>query len=152
MSITNPAALLGCAEARNTMTPQESITVVRNYYQAYQAEHAPERTKALLMVLGAAFALESPLVEAQSDGPVSGETALRAAEAAASLLKNADIESLYATLDGTGVVALIRFPSPVGVIVQSEHFDIDPDTGLITRLRSYYDPRKLLKDARAEHE
>jgi hypothetical protein len=54
------------------------------------------------------------------------------------------IDALYATLDGGGVAALIEFPSPVGVIVQSEHFDIDTGTGRITRLRSYYDPRRLL--------
>lgn len=60
------------------------------------------------------------------------------------LLQYATVERLYASPAADGVVALIHFPSPVSVVVQSEHFDVDPATGRITRLRSFYDPRPLL--------
>ena len=59
-------------------------------------------------------------------------------------MKNATVEASYVSLDGDGVAALIHFPSPVGVVYQSEHFEVSPATRKITRLRSYYDPRKLL--------
>jgi hypothetical protein len=117
-----------------TMTPEESIAVVRGYYEAYRSDSVAETTSALEAVLDSLFSLESPIVDAQFGGPVTG----------APFLKRARIEALYGTPDGGGVAALIEFPSPVGVIVQSEHFDIDAGTGRITRLRSYYDPRKLL--------
>jgi hypothetical protein len=127
-----------------TMTPEESIAVVRGYYEAYRSDSVAETTSALEAVLDSLFSLESPIVDAQFGGPVTGATAMAAAVGAAPFLKRARIEALYGTPDGGGVAALIEFPSPVGVIVQSEHFDIDAGTGRITRLRSYYDPRKLL--------
>jgi hypothetical protein len=99
------------------------------------------------MVLDASFTLESPLVEARLGGPARGAEAIAVAERAAPLLQHVEIETLYSTLDGTGAVALIHFPSPAGPIVQSEHFDINLFTGKITRLRSYYDPRKLITPA-----
>jgi hypothetical protein len=126
------------------VTPEDPLTVVRSYYAAYHAQSAAAVDDALSMVLDAAFTLESPLVEERIGGPASGPAALAATARAAPLLKHAIVESLYSTLDGSGVVALIHFPSPAGVVTQSEHFDIDPHTRKITRLRSYYDPRKLL--------
>jgi hypothetical protein len=121
-----------------TVTPEQSILVVRGYYEAYRSDSAAETTSALEAVLDGSFSLESPIVDAQFGGAVA------VAVGAAVFLKHVRIDALYATLDGGGVAALIEFPSPVGVIVQSEHFDIDTGTGRITRLRSYYDPRRLL--------
>jgi hypothetical protein len=126
------------------MTPDESIAVVCRYYETYRNDSVAETTSALEGVLDTTFSLESPIVEARFGGAVTGAAAVAAAVGVAPFLKHATIEALYATLNGGGVVALIEFPSPVGVVVQSEHFDIDPSTGKITRLRSYYDPRKLL--------
>ncbi|MEO8888283.1 MAG: hypothetical protein ABI429_03180 [Jatrophihabitantaceae bacterium] len=134
------------------MNPEDSLSVVQSYYKSFHAERPAAVMHALGMVLDDAFVLESPLVEAQLGGPASGRAALAAAAGAAPFLKNADIELLYATLDGIGVVALIHFPSPAGVIVQSEHFDIDSRTRRITRLRSYYDPRKLLPSSPVQPE
>lgn len=127
------------------MTPEQSIDVVRAYYLAYRADSEAATMSALQSLLDAAFVLESPLVEQKFGSGLTGAAALSAAAGAAPLLKHADVQSLYASLSGDGVASLISFPSPVGTIVQSEHFDIDQDTGRITRLRSYYDPRKLLE-------
>ena len=129
------------------MTPEESITVVRRYYESYRTGTAAATTAALEAVLDPSFSLSSPVVDARFGGPVTGAVAMAAAASAAPYLGQATIETLYATLDGSGVAALINFPSPVGIVVQSEHFDIDATAGKITRLRSYYDPRKLLPDA-----
>lgn len=129
------------------MTPEAAIAVVRSYYEAYHAESPAELTSALEAVLDPAFSLESPLAEAQVGGPLTGPPAAAAAVSAAQFLRNATVEAMYATLDGTGVASLIAFPSPVGEVVQSEHFDVDAGTRRITRLRSYYDPRKLLPGA-----
>lgn len=126
------------------MTPDESIAVVRKYYETYRTANAATTISALEAVLDSAFSLESPIVEAQFGGPLTGAAAMAVAASAAPLLRHATIQAMYATPNGDGVVALIDFPSPVGVVVQSEHFDIDRDARKITRLRSYYDPRKLL--------
>ncbi len=126
------------------MRSEESLSVVRRYYESYRGENPAAVASALAAVLDPTFVLESPLVEAQFGGAVTGARATAVAAGAAPVLKNAEIEALYATSSGDGVAALIHFPSPVGVVVQSEHFDIDAATGKITRLRSYYDPRKLL--------
>jgi len=98
------------------MTPEESIAVVRRYYQAYQAEDAAAVTSALEAVLDTAFSLESPLVAARFGGAVTGPAALPVAASAAPFLKQVNIDELYATPTGGGVVALIHFPSPAGVI------------------------------------
>jgi ketosteroid isomerase-like protein len=126
------------------VTQEESMAVVQAYYQAYRLDTAAAINSALEDLLAADFSLESPLVQAQRGGPVTGADARAVAAAAAPFLQHASVEVLYATLSGDGVAALIHFPSPVGVVVQSEHFDVDVATGKITRLRSYYDPRKLL--------
>lgn len=76
------------------MTPEKSLTVVRNYYLAYQAESAAKLAEALQVVLNVTFTLENPFVEAQFGGPASGETALVAAAGVAPFLRNAEIESL----------------------------------------------------------
>lgn len=126
------------------MTPEEAVATVRSYYDAYRAE-SPEATAAALgVILDPSFSLESPLVEARFGGPVTGELATAAAAGAAPFLARATVEALYVSLEATGVAALIHFPTPVGVVVQSEHFELDPGTSRITRLRSYYDPRLLL--------
>lgn len=129
------------------MSDDDGTEVVRRYYRAYRAEGPAAVAEALAAVLGPGFVLESPLVEDRFDGPVSGAAAVAVAQQAAPALRRAEIEALYSTADGTGVVALIRFPTPNGVVAQSEHFDVDLRTGTIDRLRSYYDPRRLLASA-----
>ncbi|GAA4267590.1 hypothetical protein [Frondihabitans peucedani] len=123
---------------------EKSFETVRSYYAAYRAGSADQVTAALSEVVDDGFVLESPLVEARLGGPATGSAALSMAAAVAPLLGNADIEALYARETGDGVVALIHFPTPAGPVTQSEHFDLDPASGRITRLRSYYDPRALL--------
>lgn len=123
---------------------EQSLETVRSYYAAYRAGTADQVTAALSEVVDDGFVLESPLVEARVGGPASGSAALAMAAAVAPLLGNAEIEALYSRETGEGVVSLIHFPTPAGPVTQSEHFDLDPATGRITRLRSYYDPRALL--------
>lgn len=69
---------------------------------------------------------------------------MKAATAFAPFLKRVTVEASYLSADGHCVATRIRVPSPAGEVVQSEHFEVDPDTAKIKRLRSYYDPRKLL--------
>lgn len=127
------------------MTAEAAVALLRSYYGAYQGENPDAVTSALRTLLGEGFVLDSPLVQEQLGGPATGPAALAAAAAAAPFLQHVTVESLYGAADGSGAAALIHFPSPAGTIVQSEHFNVDTDTGRITRLRSYYDPRKLLQ-------
>ncbi len=123
---------------------EQVLDIVRAYYESFRAGGGELVTARLSEVLDPGFVLESPLVAERVGGPASGEVAVSLASAVAPLLANATIEALYCTPTGEGVVALIHFPSPAGTITQSEHFDVEPSTGRITRLRSYYDPRPLL--------
>ena len=127
------------------MTAEAAVAVVRSYYGAYQGENPDAVTSALRTLLDETFVLDSPLVQEQLGGPATGPAAFAAAAGAASFLRHVTVESLHGAADGSGAAALIHFPSPAGTVVQSEHFDINTDTGRITRLRSYYDPRKLLQ-------
>jgi hypothetical protein len=115
------------------------MSVVEAYYAAYRA---PNVAEALGEVLHAEVIVDSPIVQARYGGPLSGEAALKAAAGVAAFLKNAVIEATYVSTDGRGAVALIHFPTPVGELFQSEHFDVED--GRVKRLRSFYDPRKLL--------
>lgn len=129
---------------RLAMTSEQAIETVRAYYRAYRADSEAAILSSLRGLVDPNFVLESPLVEERFGGGLKGDSALSAAVAAAPFLKNADVESLYTSPSGDGAASLISFPTPAGTIVQSEHFDLDQHTGRITRLRSYYDPRKLL--------
>ncbi len=126
------------------MTTEDGAETVRKYYRAYREDTPEAVSAALTVVLSPTFTLESPLVEDLFGGPVTGPAAIAVAEQAAPALRNAVLDALYSRDDGAGVVALIHFPIPGGVIVQSEHFDIDLRSRTIDRLRSYYDPRRLL--------
>jgi len=124
-------------------TPQ-ALEIVETYYKAFRAGDAASVGDALRQVLDAEVVIDSPIVQAKYGGPLRGQPALVAAVSVAPFLKNVTIEASYVSLDGNGVATLIHFPSPVGVVYQSEHFEVDPATAKIKRLRSYYDPRKLL--------
>jgi hypothetical protein len=126
------------------MSKPRALESVEAYYRAYRAGDGAAVAASLGDVFDSGIVIDSPIVQARYGGPLQGQPAVAAAAGVAAFLKNATIEASYVSLDGNGVVALISFPSPVGTVHQSEHFDVDPSTGKITRLRSYYDPRKLL--------
>jgi hypothetical protein len=126
------------------MATPRALEVVESYYNAFRAGDAAAVAAALREVLDAEIVIESPIVQAKYGGPLRGQAALTAAAAVAPFLKNAILEASYVSLDGNGVAILIHFPSPVGEVYQSEHFEVDSTTAKIKRLRSYYDPRKLL--------
>jgi ketosteroid isomerase-like protein len=121
--------------------------LVRRYYAAYRSDRVRE---ALTAVLAQSFALDSPLVRDRVGGPASGEAAFTIAERFASALRRVEVEALYFTRDDSGVVALIRIPVQEAPVWQSEHFHIDVDAGLITSLRSFYDPRLLIEPRRSD--
>ncbi|WP_437477447.1 nuclear transport factor 2 family protein [Sorangium sp. So ce1014] len=126
------------------MATPRALSVVESYYDAFRAGESDAVALALAAVFHEEFVVESPMVHAKYGGPLRGQDAVKAATAFAPYLKHLTVEATYLSPDGHCVATLIRFPSPVGEVVQSEHFEIDPDTPKIKRLRSYYDPRKLL--------
>jgi len=127
------------------MSASRALSIVESYYKAFRNKEPSAVSTALGDVFHAEIVIESPMVDHKYGAPLRGhEAALPAAVSMAPYLKNVTVESCYASPDGTGVAALINFPTPVGNIVQSEHFEVEPATGKIKRLRSYYDPRKLL--------
>jgi hypothetical protein len=126
------------------MVAPRALEVVESYYAAFRAGDPAAVAAALGAVLHEAIVVDSPIVQAKYGGPLRGQAALAGAVGVAPFLKNAIIEASYVSVDGNGVATLIHFPSPVGEVSQSEHFEVDPATAKITRLRSYYDPRKLL--------
>jgi hypothetical protein len=126
-------------------TSSHAISIVESYYRAFRAADPQAVAAALGEVLHDEIVIESPLVFHKLGGPLRGhQAAVSGAASVAPVLKNLTIESCYVNPDGNGVAALIHFPTPAGEIFQSEHFDVDLATGKIKRLRSYYDPRKLL--------
>lgn len=130
------------------MEIDEASELIRRYYLAYRAGTADDVARALAQVLAPSFTIDSPLVRERSGGPVSGEFALAFAQAAAPALRHAEIEDLYFSIDGTAAVALIQFPIPDATLWQSEHFELA--AGVITSLRSFYDPRALLGPMRED--
>ena len=126
------------------MAAPRALEVVESYYAAFRAGEPAAVAAALGEVLHAEIVVESPIVQAKYGGPLRGEAALKGAVGVAPFLENAILEARYVSADGHGVATLIHFPSPVGEVYQSEHFEVDPATAKIKRLRSYYDPRKLL--------
>jgi hypothetical protein len=127
------------------MAKPKALSVVESYYNAFRAGEPDAVAAALAEVFHSDMVIESPIVHHKFGGPLRGHpAAVKGAAGVAPFLKNATVEASYVSLDGNSVATLIRFPSPVGEVVQSEHFDVDPETGKITRLRSYYDPRKLI--------
>lgn len=126
------------------MTIDDAATLVERYYAAFRAGDPARVADALAEVLAPGFILDSPLVVDRLGVPAVGPVATAVAVDAADMLQRADVQSLHFAPGGVGVVALIRFPTPAGAVSQSEHFDIDPVTLKITRLRSFYDPRTLL--------
>ncbi|MGN6606113.1 MAG: hypothetical protein ACTHMS_03770 [Jatrophihabitans sp.] len=126
------------------MNRDDAAAVVRRYYKAFQAGDAVAVHEALGRVLAPEFVLDSPIVRDRLGAPATGAQGAAIAVQAAVLLQHAEVTSLHFTIDGAAVVALIRFPTPAGAVWQSEHFQLDPATGTITGLRSFYDPRPLL--------
>lgn len=127
------------------MNSDEASTVVRRYYAAFRAGGPLEVAEALGAVLAPDFVLDSPLVRDRIGAPATGAVATAIAVDAAVALQHAELETLHFATDNDGVVALIRLPTARGEVWQSEHFDLAPAAGTITRLRSYYDPRLLLR-------
>ncbi|MGN6250288.1 MAG: hypothetical protein ACTHNS_00580 [Marmoricola sp.] len=131
------------------MTVDEAAELVGRYYAAFRAGSPESVAEALAAVLAPDFTLDSPLVQDRFGAPVSGAAATAVAVRATALLRHAEVESLHFTTNATGVVALIRLPTPGGVIRQSEHLALDPVARTLTGLRSFYDPRGLLDTAPA---
>jgi ketosteroid isomerase-like protein len=127
------------------MATSRALSVVESYYKAFRAGEAQAVAAALGEVFHPEIVIESPVVHHKFGGPLRGhEHAVKGAVGVAPFLKNAVVEASYLSHDGHQVAALIHFPSPVGEVFQSEHFEIDSESGRIKRLRSFYDPRKLL--------
>jgi len=127
------------------MATSQALSIVESYYNAFRLGDATAVAAALGELFHLEIVIESPVVQHRHGGPLRGhQAAVAGAVSVAPFLKNVTIEASYVSADGQGVATLIHFPSPVGEVFQSEHFEIDPHTSKIKRLRSYYDPRKLL--------
>ncbi|MGN6687565.1 MAG: hypothetical protein ACTHK1_08510 [Actinomycetales bacterium] len=130
------------------MKIDQASELIRRYYTAFHADAPAGVARALADVLSTTFTLDSPLVRDRTGGPASGDAAIAIAAEAAPLLARARVDSLYFTMDYTGVVALIKLPFGDAGLWQSEHFEIDTENGAIASLRSFYDPRSLLSGSR----
>ncbi len=121
-------------------------SIIESYYQAFRLGDAAAISSALSRLFTEEVTLDTPVIREKFGNRFTGMPAVIGfTMAAAPMLRDASIRAIYEQCgDPSGVAALIELPTPLGVVMQSEHFVVDLRSKRIASIESNYDPRKLL--------